>query len=92
MSSPLDVLRIHPNDNVCVALHPLSAGAEVVCGSISFTLVEEIRLGAKLALIPMTAGTTILKFGEPIGSLTEDIGIGGYIHTHNLKSDYLHNA
>jgi hypothetical protein len=92
MTSPLAVLRIHPNDNICVALHPMEAGTEIVCGSIKFVLAHDIRLGAKLALMPMTAGSTILKFGEPIGSLITDVELGGYVHTHNLKSEYMHNA
>lgn len=92
MTSHLAVLRIHPNDNICVALHPMEAGTKIVCGSIQFELAHDIRLGAKLALMPMTAGSTILKFGEPIGLLTEDVELGGYVHTHNLKSEYMHNA
>ena len=92
MISPLDVLRIHPNDNVCVALHPMEAGTEIVCGSIQFVLAHDIQLGAKLALVPMSVGSTILKFGEPIGFLTEDVELGGYVHTHNLKSEYMNHA
>ncbi|MCP4093321.1 MAG: UxaA family hydrolase [Planctomycetes bacterium] len=92
MTSHLAVLRIHPNDNICVALHPMEAGTEIVCGSIQFVLAHDIRLGAKLALMPMTAGSTILKFGEPIGLLTDDVELGGYVHSHNLKSEYMQNA
>lgn len=92
MTSHLAVLRIHPNDNICVALHPMEAGTEIVCGSIQFVLAHDIRLGAKLALMPMAAGTIILKFGEPIGNLSEDVELGSYIHTHNLKSEYMNHA
>ncbi|MDP7063001.1 MAG: UxaA family hydrolase [Planctomycetota bacterium] len=92
MTSHLAVLRIHPSDNICVALHPMEAGTEIDCGSIQFVLTQDIRLGAKLALMPMSAGATILKFGEPIGTLTEDVELGGYVHTHNLKSEYVHHA
>jgi altronate hydrolase len=81
-------LRIHANDNVCVAIHPLAAGSEVVCEDLRFTVIEDVRLGAKLALCPLQKNDLVIKFGEPIGSLNQSVGIGGYIHTHNLSSDY----
>jgi hypothetical protein len=31
----------------------------------------------------------VVKYGAPIGSATRDIGPGEYVHTHNVKSDYL---
>lgn len=86
----IDAIQIHPDDNVCVATRPLPGGTEIECGDVRFTLSERCPLGAKLALVPMKAGEKVVKFGEPIGSLTQDVKIGGYIHTHNLESDYLH--
>ena len=86
----IDVLQIHPADNVCVATRPLSANTWITCGNVRFLLDRNVALGAKLALAPLPAGTKIMKFGEPIGTLTQAVPLGGYIHTHNLKSDYLH--
>ncbi|MFC2085936.1 UxaA family hydrolase [Bacteroidota bacterium] len=86
----LSVIQIHPDDTVCVATRPLAAGTEVMCGAVRFTLDAACPLGAKLALVAMRTGDKVIKFGEPIGSLTADVAVGGYIHTHNLESDYLH--
>ena len=86
----LDVIQIHPDDNVCVATRPLAGGTEIECGDIRFTLKERCRLGSKLALQALSAGDKVIKFGEPIGSMTAAVERGGYIHTHNLESDYLH--
>lgn len=86
----LETIQIHPKDNVCVATRPLAAGTEIECGDVRFRLAERCPLGGKLALEPMMAGDKVIKFGEPIGSMTEDVDIGDYIHTHNLESDYLH--
>lgn len=86
----IDVLQIHPNDNVCVAVRPLGAGTEISCGGVTFVLPAASPLGAKLALQPLKAGSKIIKFGEPIGTLTVDVEAGTHIHTHNLESDYLH--
>ena len=85
----LDALRIHAGDNVCVAVRPLAEGTVVVCAGVSFVLAHGVRLGAKLALRPLRAGEKIFKYGEPIGTLTADVPPGGYVHTHNLESDYL---
>ena len=85
----LDVIQIHPDDNVCVATRPLATGSEIICGNVSFRIDESRPLGAKLALKEMHAGDKIIKFGEPIGSLTAEVAVGGYIHTQHLESDYL---
>jgi (2R)-sulfolactate sulfo-lyase subunit alpha len=90
MPHHLDVLQIHPDDNICVATHKLTAGSTIHCHDISFTLDADVALGSKLALTNLQAGDKVIKFGEPIGSLAADVKLGGYIHTHNLHSDYLH--
>lgn len=89
MAVSIDVLRIHPDDNVGVAVRPLAAGTPIDCAGVRFVLDQDVRLGAKLALRSLNTGERILKYGEPIGSLTADVPLGGYVHTHNLKSDYL---
>jgi len=86
----IDVLQIHPDDNVCVALRPLAAGTSIECGGTSFVLEQAVPLGAKLALRSLPVGARIIKFGEPIGSLTANVEPGSHVHTHNLESDYLH--
>jgi D-threo-aldose 1-dehydrogenase len=86
----IDVLQIHPNDNVCVAVRALPAGWQIQCAGATFVLPEAVPLGAKIALAHMKAGDKIFKFGEPIGSLTSDVEPGRHVHTHNLESDYLH--
>ena len=90
MSRPLDVLKIHPDDNVCVATRPLVAGTPISCEDVHFVLAVDVQLGAKLALSELHVGDKALKFGEAIGSITKKVHTGGYVHTHNLKSDYLH--
>ena len=56
MGSPIamiDVLQIHPNDNVCIAVRPLHKGARLQCAGRSFELPEAVPLGAKIALAHM---------------------------------------
>ena len=34
----------------------------------------------------LKAGDTAVKYGEDIGRIVADIGAGGHVHTHNLKT------
>ena len=83
------VLRINPRDNVCVALRALKAGQVAAFGDGAIEVQQDVPLGAKLALRPVTRGEKIIKMGEPIGSTTASIAAGQHVHTHNMKSDYL---
>ena len=89
MSKPVQVLQIHPDDNVCVAVQQLAAHTHIEVASVSFKLKTDVRLGAKLALREIARGEKIIKYGEPIGSATQDLQVGDYVHTHNMQSDYL---
>ncbi len=82
-------LQLSPDDNVGVATRMLEAGASIVVEGRPVTLSERIPTGHKLAIRPIAAGERVKKYGAPIGSATCDIRPGEYVHTHNLKSDYL---
>jgi hypothetical protein len=52
-------------------------------------MVHAVGIGHKLANKNIVQGEIIMKYGVPIGTATENIGIGGHVHTHNMKSDYI---
>jgi altronate dehydratase len=83
------LLRLDPTDNVAVATTTLQVGESVVIAGRPVTLPDRVPTGHKLALVPIAAGEKVVKYGSPIGSATRDIRPGDYVHTHNLKSDYL---
>ena len=78
-----DLIHIHPNDNVVVALRPIPAGTifEGVTAAI------DIPQGHKMALKPLTAGEQVVKYGFPIGHATASIAPGDWVHTHNMKTN-----
>ncbi len=78
-----DFIKIHPRDNVAVALHPVSSGT-VFDG---ITARQDIPQGHKMALSPLTSTTPILKYGFPIGHATADIQAGEWVHTHNMATN-----
>lgn len=76
-------IRIHPLDNVAVALTDLHAG-ETVAG---ITLREDVPAGHKVALAPLHPGDKVIKYGFPIGHATVEVAPGSWLHTHNVRTD-----
>ncbi|HEV7372640.1 UxaA family hydrolase [Arenibaculum sp.] len=54
--------------------------------TITVTAQADIPLGHKVAIRPIKTGDTILKYEHDIGRAIEDIGQGGYVHYHNVKT------
>ena len=83
------VLRIHPADNVAVALSDVPAGTPLDLPDgvpLSFTAREAIPFGHKVALVPIRAGEPVIKYGATIGLATANIVPGQHVHVHNLRS------
>ena len=83
------LLRLAPQDNIAVATSEVAAGEDAVLDGQIVRALDRIATGHKIAVVPISAGTKVLKFGCPIGSATADISVGRHVHTHNLKSDYI---
>lgn len=82
----VDVIFLHPADNVCVATRDLPAEAVVTAGGMSVKLIEPVRLGHKIALAAIPVGQQVVKYGQIIGFTTADVAPGAWIHTHNLTA------
>lgn len=81
-----EFIKIHPNDNVAVALVPLSASSTLDVDGDRVTLTEDIPRGHKFALKAISDGSEIIKYGCPIGTAKEDISCGSWVHTHNIRT------
>lgn len=81
-------IRIHPKDNVVIALVDLIKGSTIeITHNLFITLQEDITKGHKIALNMMTAGDLLWKYGESFGHATMDIQQGSWIHSHNSKTN-----
>jgi altronate dehydratase len=81
-----DVIIINPADNVAVARRDIAAGDAVALpGGGTLRAVADIPRGHKVAMADIARGEPVLKYGECIGVATEDIGAGGWVHTHNIE-------
>ncbi len=81
-----DAVRIHADDNVAVAIRPLSAGEEVEVSGARVVLRDDVPAGHKFALGRLPQGAPIVKYGFPIGALTQSAEAGNWIHSHNLRT------
>ncbi|HKG90636.1 MAG TPA: altronate dehydratase family protein [Gemmatimonadaceae bacterium] len=79
-------VRVHPSDNVVVAVEALPAGSEVEVDGGTITLAAEVPAGHKIALRDIPAGEQIVKYGFPIGHTTAPVARGEWVHSHNLKT------
>ncbi|MDO5399491.1 MAG: altronate dehydratase family protein [Eubacteriales bacterium] len=78
-----DFIKIHPSDNVAVALGPVQAGT-VFAGVAA---LENIPQGHKMALDPISQKENVVKYGFPIGHATADVEPGRWVHTHNMATN-----
>lgn len=81
-----EIIKIHQNDSVAVALKPLSKDSKINVGGQIVTLLEEVPQGHKFALKDIKTGESVMKYGSSIGVAKEDIKEGSWIHTHNVKT------
>lgn len=89
LTSPT-ALRVHHDDNVAVALAPLSAGEHIAIDgdahSIAVTLTENVPAGHKIALRDLDTNDLVFKYGLPIGRVTQPIRAGSWVHSQNLAT------
>ncbi|HEY3220399.1 MAG TPA: altronate dehydratase family protein [Gemmatimonadales bacterium] len=79
-------VKIHPADNVAVAVRALSAGSDVAIDGERVVLAEDVPAGHKFAIHGLRRGEQVVKYGFPVGAVTAPIAVGAWVHTHNLKT------
>ena len=82
--------QIQPQDNVATLIDDAPPGPIQILGASpgEITGLENISRGHKIALRDIGSKETITKFGVPIGHATQPIKAGGWVHLHNLASDF----
>ena len=78
-----DFIKIHPSDNVAVALHAVPRGT--VWEGI--TAAQDIPQGHKIALDAVAMDEQVVKYGFSIGHATEEILPGQWVHSHNMATN-----
>lgn len=92
-----DFIKINKDDNVAVALKHIAKGTTVNVAGTDVTTLEDVPQGHKFAIKPIKKGDAVIKYGFRIGYAQADVEVGGWIHTHNLRTalgellDYTYN-
>lgn len=84
MSQKETYLRIHPHDNVLVALQNLEQGTEINFGGSIFPLVDRVAAKHKFAINELVQGAEIYMYGVLVGKATSTIPKGGVLTTANV--------
>lgn len=77
-------LRIHPRDNIIVALTNLSKGTNIDVNTDSLTLVTDIAAKHKFAIRNFAIGEEIYMYGVVVGKAKNKISKGEPITTQNI--------
>lgn len=78
-------LKIHPNDNVLVALRDLAAGATLFLEQGALTLQQDIGAKHKFFLRDMRAGDEVIMYGTLVGKIQFAVAKGQLMTTDNTK-------
>ena len=85
--SKAKVVHINAEDNVVVAIAPISKGMEIQVDDIDITAAEDIPQGHKVAVKPIKKDEQVIKYGVSIGHATKDIETGQWVHTHDMMTN-----
>ena len=87
-------LLVHETaDNVgVVVVEDLTAGTDMLCRvtadntTFRMTVLDDVPIGHKVALVDLSEGDTATKYGEDIGRMVGSAAKGRHVHVHNLKT------
>lgn len=81
------VLRIHPDDDVLVALADLGAGETVEYDGGRLTLVTPVLAKHKVVIHDLVVGDPVVMYGVLVGRATQPVRRGTALTTDNVRHD-----
>ena len=81
------VLKIHPKDNLIVALSHLSAGETVLCEDETYEIKHDVPPKHKFAAYDLASNDPAYMYGVLVGKATAPIRRGEPVTTTNLRHD-----
>jgi altronate hydrolase len=79
------VLKVHPDDNVIVALQDIAKGETVSYNNTTYKTSDDIPAKHKFFEHDMKAGDEVLMYGVLVGKAQDFIPAGGLMTTKNIK-------
>nr|WP_298995659.1 altronate dehydratase family protein [uncultured Allomuricauda sp.] len=81
------ILKIHPQDNVLVALDNLDQGEALELNDCSLQLKQAVRAKHKFASHDLNKGDIIMMYGSVVGKAHQSIGKGEVLTTENVSHE-----
>ncbi|HVT87069.1 MAG TPA: altronate dehydratase family protein [Chitinophagaceae bacterium] len=79
------VLKVHPNDNVLVALRNLAKGEKIIYEGEEYVLQDPVPAKHKFFTHEMNQGDKVIMYGVLVGKAQHTIPAGGLMTTDNVK-------
>ncbi|RYY98307.1 MAG: altronate dehydratase [Chitinophagaceae bacterium] len=79
------VLKVHPSDNVLVALQDLAKGEQVAHNGATYTLVDDVPAKHKFFTQDLLASDPVTMYGVLVGKAQHYIPAGARMTTENIK-------
>ncbi len=79
------VIKMHPDDNVLVALTDLSKGESLVFENETYIIQDNIKAKHKFYTTNLKEGDEIIMYGVLVGKVQFDVAKGNLMTTENLK-------
>lgn len=80
------ILKIDEKDNVATCLREIPSAETVSCDGYNVKAKSDIPQYHKIALMDISVGSNVMKYGQIIGIATKDILAGEHVHVHNIES------
>ncbi|WP_276381319.1 altronate dehydratase family protein [Flavobacterium sp. H4147] len=87
MAAQKKLIKVHPTDNVAVALVNLTAGEVIDFEGESVTVESDVKMKHKIAMVPFNVGDRIIMYGVLVGKASARIERGGLLSTENVKHE-----
>ena len=80
-----NALKVHPKDNVVVALRNLAKGETIYANDDEYVLQDNIPAKHKFFACDVNAGDSVIMYGVMVGKVQNFIPKGGLMSTANVK-------
>lgn len=78
-------LKVHPDDNVIVALRDLQKGESIVHNGETIILRDDVQAKHKFTAVLLQTGAKVIMYGVLVGIVQRDLEQGSVLTTENLK-------
>lgn len=82
----MNYIKLYPKDNVVLATVDFKKGDEIVIEGEKIVLQSDVPNAHKIAIRDFKKGDEIIKYENVIGTATQDIKKGEWVHMHNVQS------